>query len=151
MDIQNQADPVLNKSPLPALNHPGDDHLDNFEEFSKHLNRAARSVLPRVSRRYSGTFVLLLRWEDDDLGTEIEVNNLEVVFGDVYHYDIKRYLIPSDDPITQLEYKLNDFRRAYDNGTNLLIIYYGGYGFLDYNRPGRSIWQANRNGGSTLV
>ena len=101
---------------------------------------------------YSGVFVLLLRWEDDDLGTEIEVNDLEEVLADVYHYNTERYLIPSDDPTIQLDHELNDFRRAYDNGTNLLIIYYGGHGFLDYNRPGRrSIWQANQDGGSTLV
>lgn len=151
--MQDQIDSVLDKSPPPALHTLGDDHLDNFEEFFEHLNRAAKSVLPSVSRRHSDAFVLLLRWEDDDLGTETELNDLEDVFRGVYHYNTERYLIPSSDPTTQLEYRLNDFRRAHDNGTNLLIIYYGGHGFLDYNkqRPSRSIWQANQNGGATLV
>jgi tetratricopeptide (TPR) repeat protein len=152
-NMQNPPDSVVNEPPLLALDTPGDDHLDNFEEFFEHLNRAAKSVLPRVSRRHSGAYVLLLRWEDDDLGTETEVSDLEEVFRDVYHYNTERYLIPSVDPTTQLEYRLNDFRRAYDNGTNLLIIYYGGHGVLDYSkqRPSRSSWQANQNGGATLV
>ena len=38
-----------------------DDHLDNFEDFLKHLSRAANAVLPRVCREYTNTFVLLLR------------------------------------------------------------------------------------------
>lgn len=149
--MQNRADPEVNNSPLSELDSPGNDHLDNFEDFSRHLSRAAKSVLPRVSRRHSGTFVLLLQWKDDDLGTETEVNDLEEVFRDVYHYNTERYLIPSHNSAHQLEYKLNDFRRAYDNGTNLLILYYGGHGFLDHGRPSRSFWQANLNSGARLL
>jgi tetratricopeptide (TPR) repeat protein len=151
--MPNAPESAVIKEPLPNFDGPGDDHLDNFEEFFEHLNRAAKSVLPRVSRRHSGAYVLLLRWEDDDLGTEKETSDLEEVFRDVYHYTTERYLIPSDDPTTQLEYRLNDFRRAYDNGTSLLIIYYGGHGVLDHSkqRPSRSIWQAKKNGGATLV
>jgi hypothetical protein len=125
LDMQNPPDSVALKEPLPKLDAPGDGHLNNFEEFFEHLNRAAKSVLLRVSRRHSGAYVLLLRWEDDDLGTETELSDLGEVLRDVYYYTTERYLIPLDDPATQLEYGLNDFRRAYDNGTNLLIIYYG--------------------------
>ena len=141
-------DPEIRKSPFLGSSH---DHLDNFDDFLNHLNRAAHSVLPRVSRRHTGTFVLLLRWEDDDLGTKAELQDLEEVFREDYHYNTETYLLPSNDPTTQLEYKLNDFRRAYDNGTNLLLLYYGGHGFLDHKRPSRSIWQAHGNGGATLA
>ena len=96
MEMQDQVDSVVNKFPPPAPHAPGDDHLDNFEEFFEHLNRAAKSVLPRVSRRHSDTFVLLLRWEDDDLGTETELNDLEDVFRHVYHYNTERYLTSAD-------------------------------------------------------
>ena len=150
--MQNQADSVEKLPPSPS-DAPSYDHLNNFNEFFEHLNRAAKSVLPRVCRRHTGAFVLLLRWEDDNLGTEIELKDLEEVFRDVYHYNTEQYLIPSNDSTIQLEYKLNDFRRTHDNGTNLLIIYYGGHGSLDYGkkRPNRSIWQVNQNGGPTLV
>jgi len=122
------------KEPFPKFDGPGDDYLDNFEGFFEHFNRAAKSVLRRVSRRHSGAYVLLLRWEDDDVGTEKEISDLEELFRAVYHYATERYLIPSDDPTTQLEYRLNDFRRASDNGTSLLIIYYGGHGVLDRSK-----------------
>jgi hypothetical protein len=49
------------KEPFLKFDSSGDDHLDNFKEFFEHLNRAAKSVLPRVSRRHSGAYVLLLR------------------------------------------------------------------------------------------
>jgi hypothetical protein len=71
------------------------DPLDRFEEFFEHINRAARSVLSKISRRYSDAFVLLLRWEDDDLDTETELVNLEDIFQNIYHYNMERYLIPS--------------------------------------------------------
>jgi tetratricopeptide (TPR) repeat protein len=129
------------------------DHFQNFNEFFEHLNLAARSAMPRVARRHSDVFVLLLRWEDDDLGTEVEIQDLETVFRDTYHYHTEQYLIPTDDSTTQLEYKLTDFRKAHDNGTNLLILYYGGHGFLERrkDRLSRSIWRAERVGGSSLV
>jgi len=71
----------------------------------------------------------------------------------MYHYRIERYLISSSDSATQLKYKLNDFRRAYNHESSLLILYYGDHDFLDFNkqRPSRSIWQANRNEDASLI
>jgi len=149
--MEDQTNSSLDVPSLPAPHAL--DHLDNFEEFFEHLNRAAKSVLPKTSRRHTDAFVLLLRWEDDDLGTETELNDLEDIFQNIYHYNTEIYLIPSNDSTTQLEYKLNDFRRVHDNGTNLLIVYYGGHGSLDNNknRPSKSIWQANQTSRTTLV
>ena len=130
-----------------------DNHLKNFSEFFDHLNRAAKSALPEITRWHTKSSVLLLRWEEDDLGTEVEANDLENVFRDMYRYDTEQYLIPSHDSVTQLEYVLNDFRKANDDENNLLILYYGGHGTPEVpgNRPSRSIWKAKRNGGPSLV
>ena len=151
--MQHIAETEVKGNPLLAASAKSNDHLESFEEFFEHLNRAAKTVLPRSSRRYREVVVLLLRWQDDDLGTETEITDLEYVSQDMYHYRTERFLIPSSDSATQLEYKLNDFRRAYNHESNLLILYYGGHGSLDFNkqRPSRSIWQANRNGGASLV
>ena len=153
IEMQHIAEIEANGNPLLAAGAQSNDHLESFEDFFEHLNRAAKTVLPRSSRRYREVVVLLLRWQDDDLGTETEVSDLEYVFQDMYHYRTERFLIPSSDSATQLEYKLNDFRRAYNHESSLLILYYGGHGSLDFNkqRPSRSIWQANRNGGESLV
>jgi hypothetical protein len=152
MEPQNSAGLVMNGTPLATVDAQTDDHLESFEEFFKHLNRAAKTTLPRTSRRYRDVVVLLLRWEEDDLGTETEISDLERVFQDMYHYRTERYLIPSKDSETQLEYLLNDFRRAHDDEASLLILYYGGHGSLELNkRPSRSIWQAKLDGGASLV
>ena len=150
--MQDSAGSAVNGAPLLTIDAQSSDHLESFEEFFEHLNRAAKAVLPRTSRRYRDVVVLLLRWHDDDLGTETEITDLECVFRDMYHYRTERYLIPSNDSTTQLEYKLNDFRKAYDHESSLLILYYGVHGSLDRKRrPSRSIWQANQNGGASLV
>ena len=87
------------------------------------------------------------------MGREKELRDLEETFREDYHYNTDIYLLPSDDSTTKLEYKLNDFRRAYDNGTNRLMLYYGGHGFLEHKHPNKSIWQAHQheNGGATLI
>ena len=153
MEMEHSADLAPNGTPLLPAGAQSGGHFESFEEFLEHLNRAAKTVLPTTSKRYHDVVVLLLRWQDDDLGTESEIQDLECLFRDTYHYKTERYLIPSSDSATQLEYKLNDFRRANDNESNLLILYYGGHGSLDINkpRPSRSIWQAKLNGGATLV
>ena len=154
IEMQDSASSAVDGTPPSATDVQSSDYLESFEEFFQHLNQAAKSVLPKTSRIYRDVVVLLLRWQDDDLGTEREINDLECVFQDIYHYKTERYLIPSSDSTTQLEYKLNDFRKAYDYESSLLILYYGGHGSLDSNkqRPSRSIWQANQqNGSASLV
>lgn len=151
--MQNQPGLVANESQLAVTSPASADCLENVEELFDHLNQAAESALPRGSRNYTAVFVLLLEWQNDDLGTVIDLNALERVFRGIYHYNTERYSIPSEEPSTQLEYRLNDFRRAHDNGTNLLIVCYGGHSRLDYgkHRPSRSIWYANQNSGAALV
>ena len=141
LEMEHSADLAVNGNSFLTADAQSSDHLKSFEEFFEHLNRAAKAVLPRSSRRYREVVVLLLRWQDDDLGTETEINDLEYIFRDIYHYRTERYLIPSSDSATQLEYRLNDFRRAYNHESSLLILYYGGHGSLDLNtqRPSRSI------------
>ena len=148
-----QQDLVASQIPPRSSNALHEEHLQDFKEFFDQLNAAAKSVLPKNPRRYSDVHVLLVRWEDDDLGTEKELDDLEDVLRNVYCYSTERYLIPSDDSMTQLEYRLNDFRKAYDSKTTLLILYYGGHGIQNSSPSSSksSIWQANLNGGPTLV
>ncbi|KAL9060158.1 MAG: hypothetical protein Q9162_000772 [Coniocarpon cinnabarinum] len=149
--MQHQADPVVSKSV--ALGTDTENHLENFERFFQDLNKAAKSILPRVSRKYSGVVVLLIRWEHDDLDTETEINDLEQLFRNAYHYRTERYLIPSIDSTTELEQRLLSFRTTYDTGDNLLLLYYGGHGSLEPGKQnaGRSVWHARANGPEKLV
>ncbi|MCJ1330704.1 hypothetical protein MMC10_007390 [Thelotrema lepadinum] len=140
---------------LPPLSEKAEvDHLKDFGEFFDYLNRGAKSALPRVSRRHSEAHVLLVRWEEDDLGTVNEINDLDNVFKDLYNYQTEQYLIPSRSSANELEGALVDFKRAHDSDDNLLVLYYGGHGALEAspsNRPGRSIWTAKQKGGPSVV
>lgn len=114
----------------------------SFDQFLNDFNQSAKCVLPPQSKRYDRVCVLLIRWQDDDLGTEAEVTELETVFKDLYHYETERYLIPSIDSTTHLEDYLVDWRRTNDTGDSLLILYYGGHGILENagSLPSRSKW-----------
>lgn len=129
-------------------------HIKNFEEFLQDFNLASKAVLPSEVKRYTNVSVLLFRWEEDDLGTESEISDLNDIFRNSYHYNTQEYHIPSVDSERQLEDCLVSWRKADDgDGTNLLILYYGGHGKLDMQwRLSRSIWTAkNSNNSPSLV
>ena len=115
-----------------------------------HTRMRLQHTAPRI---YKNVFALLLRWQDDDLGTAKEIDNLELLLQDTYQYQTERYVIPSKDPRIHLEGKLNDFKNTHDDENNLQIVYYGGHGSLERHdrRPSRSIWQSRQRGGSKLV
>ena len=69
------------------------------------------------------------------------------MFRDQSHHNTELYMLPSDDSMTQLEDKLNNFRKAYHHGTNPPKLYYD---LLDHQHANRSVWQAHRDG-ATLV
>ena len=47
-----------------------DYHVKDIETFGETLDRVAAAVFPRDGRmRYADVYVLLISWEDDDLGT----------------------------------------------------------------------------------
>nr|POE77954.1 hypothetical protein CFP56_09595 [Quercus suber] len=129
------------------------DHLDTFGDFFRDLNQATRSALPSNLRRYSSVHALLIRWQDDDLGTEKEIDALDDVLKNVYRYKTEKYLIPSHDSSWQLQYRVSDFRNAHDKATSLLIVYYRGHGRLESrpNKASKSIWQANEKSRVHLI
>ncbi|KAI9663726.1 MAG: hypothetical protein M1821_007216 [Bathelium mastoideum] len=146
--MSNQEDLTPHK-PSPTASDVSD-HIGSFKEFFSHLNQAAKSALPTIPQRYNDVSVLLLRWEDDNLGTQTELNDLRDIFQGVYRYNVEQYLIPSNDPTLHLEDRLNDFRRAYGAEGNLLILYYGGHGSSEKNTR-RSIWSPRETGNVSLV
>ena len=80
--------------------------------------------------KYHHVRVLLVQWEDENLGVDEEVRNLEAVFSSGYpkgyNFHTQRYSIPNDTPEDQLARRLLDFRKgATDN--DLLILYYAGH------------------------
>jgi hypothetical protein len=77
--------------------------------------------------RYSRVIVLLLSWEDDDLGVYTEINQLENVFANMYHFDVEKFEIPSLEPVMRVNECITGLIKRGGKDT-LLIVYYGGHG-----------------------
>ena len=80
--------------------------------------------------KYRRVQVLLVQWEDEDLGVDEEVGKLEAVFScdypKGYNFLTQRYSIPNDNPEVQLLLRLLDFREGATD-KDLLIVYYAGH------------------------
>ena len=80
--------------------------------------------------KYHRVQVLLVQWEDEDLGVDEEVGKLEAVFSrghpKGYNFHTQRYSIPNDRSEDQLALRLMDFRKGATD-KDLLIVYYAGH------------------------
>ena len=114
-----------------------------IEDFVDRLRASVENFFPNRKYRYQEVHVLLLSWEDDDLGVVDEVVELEDVFRKDYGCQtVERWEIPSLKPYSNLEDKLYLFKKNYSSSDNLLIVYYAGHGYLDYSRLWK--WAAYR-------
>lgn len=94
----------------------------------------------QVQHSYAAVYVLLLSWKHDDLGVDIEIDKLAVVFGEAYGFQVERFLIPNEEPDEALAESLKGFVRRYQNPRSLLIVYYGGHGGLNDARLALWFW-----------
>ena len=68
-----------------------------------------------------------------------QILGLRDVFSRTYHFKTEYWQRPSKSAYNALRRKLDDFfLNEHDDGTNLLIIYYGGHGPMDGER--RCVW-----------
>lgn len=112
----------------------------SLDQFTDDLTQSLKRTFPTDPRWYDNVYVLLIRWAEDDLGTEKEINDLDKVFREEYNYSTERELIPSHDSHNTLEYMIARFRHNHDGPNNLLIVYYGGHG--ERASDNKSIWAA---------
>jgi hypothetical protein len=122
-----------------------EEHIPTIEHLAADLKEAVKAVWPRrLDIRYTQAHVLLIRWEDDDLGVLSEIRDLEQVFQHFYNYNVETYDIPNTMPQRALNQRVQEFLK-YDekNGDEtLLIVYYAGHArrVHDSNEP--PIWFA---------
>lgn len=102
-----------------------------------------------VKPSYSAVYVLLLSWEDDDLGVISEIKDLAFTFENAYGFQVEEYLIPSKEPDDAFDEKLKNFVRRYESPRSLLIVYYGGHGMLNISRLGIWAWLSSNSGRSS--
>ncbi|TVY59342.1 hypothetical protein LCER1_G000736 [Lachnellula cervina] len=96
---------------------------------------AAKNAFPNRGRsRYQTVNACLIRWEEDDLGVQGELNALDRVLHD-YGFQTNILLIPrSSNPQWDLTEKIMALIRTCDNDRNLFILYYAGHGRMNSAR-----------------
>lgn len=105
------------------------------------MEEAAQCAFPNAGRsRYSAVNVLLLSWEEDDLEVITEVDRLHRVFEKLYGFSADQWSIPSSDAHGELQDRLRAFTKTYGKEDALLIVYYGGHGYLDDFRQPIWLW-----------
>jgi len=96
--------------------------------------QAANQALPsRGPTRYKEVKVLLVRWEEDDLDVDWELQDLSKVLG-AYGFDTETWLIPTDSAQFKMMQKASDFIRAFGGENTLFIVYYGGHAYVNSAR-----------------
>ena len=94
---------------------------------------------------YECATVLLLSWEEDDLGVVREHPKLEKLFGASLNYEILKFVIPTVDSGLKLQERLVQFVK--EKGTNprsLVVVFYAGHAddVKGNDQQGYSEWRA---------
>lgn len=118
-------------------------HLGNLDALTKVLNQSVSAGFPRTGgNRYLEVNVLLISWQDDDLGVATELSELDSVFRHVYGYHTDQWKIPSTQSHIALARRILDLLVTASSTDKLLIIYYGGHGFMNDQRD--CVWLSNQ-------
>ncbi|KAE9367715.1 hypothetical protein N431DRAFT_444815 [Stipitochalara longipes BDJ] len=114
-------------------------HLHELGTFAARLEHAAASIFPNKGRsRYENVHVLLLRWEEDSMGVQYELDDLAKSFETGYGYATETWLIPSAKSHFALMEKALQVVRNFGKADSLLIVYYAGHGHMNASR--QAMW-----------
>ena len=116
-------------------------HAKSLKTFVHDLAGSLTYSFPAKDCSYPAVYVVLLRWVEDNLGVQSEINKLRRVFENQFHFNVEEWYIPTSNPYEFLEDKIFHFKKDHQNESELLIFYYGGHAGEDLRR-GRSIWYA---------
>jgi hypothetical protein len=83
--------------------------------------------------------VLLLKWEDDEMGVDWELQDLKNVFLK-YGFDAEIWLIPTKNSHLKLMIKAIDVVTKNENEENLVIMYYAGHALINNARQATWSW-----------
>ncbi|CZR68718.1 uncharacterized protein PAC_18617 [Phialocephala subalpina] len=108
----------------------------------KNLSTRAFPNLTRAASRYTSVQALILRWEQDDLHVDPELEDLMRVFKK-YGFLTTKWLIPTQNAHRKLMLKVGEFVDAYDQKECLMIVYYGGHAYI--NEARQSTWSCSRS------
>lgn len=120
-------------------------HVKDVKKFGEAVSAAAAAAFPNRTRsRYNEVRVLLLSWEEDNLGVISEIVELQSVFEDEYRFQTETWRIPSRRSHSSLLSRMVKFMDEFEANDILLIIYYGGHGGMNENRQCVLSWYATK-------
>ena len=115
------------------------EHIPRIETFAE---AAVNALWPSRDRgRYTEVHVLLLSWEEDNLGVETEVRRLGGVFSNLYRFDVQEFRIAHKTPGKVTTTEVSKFL-GNDGPERLLIVYYAGHARLSHRASDPPIWAA---------
>ncbi|KAI4086917.1 MAG: hypothetical protein LQ344_007182 [Seirophora lacunosa] len=120
-----------------------DDHVKDVETLGKILNQAT------TQSRYKHVHVLLLSWEDDDLGVATEIAELQRVFDFSYRFQTSHWRIPSHKSHNALVRQVMQLLDESESRDKLLIVYYGGHGKMNEDR--KCVWICNQEANAATL
>ncbi|KAM7183554.1 hypothetical protein V8F20_012578 [Naviculisporaceae sp. PSN 640] len=126
------------------------DMIQRFDNAIKTLSAKVSDKWATRNLPYLRVAVLLIRWEEDDLGVDEEIKELQDLLTRFFRYAVDSWLIPKGTPkrvYIALMNKLHSFTEAHNTEDTLIWIYYGGHGRQDPRYPG-PIWFPKRSGGT---
>jgi hypothetical protein len=119
-----------------------EDHVADIDLVAAQINAAVQAGwATRHEIRYSKAYVLVLFWEQDDLGVHTEINELRDVFEERYHFKVQEYKIPSRKPHRSVMNRVEKFLDLESKET-MLIVYYAGHAKRGRQSNEASIWFA---------
>lgn len=117
-------------------------HVSGIETFADDLQSAIAAAWPmRRSSRYERAHVLLLCWENDNLGVHREVGHLQHVFSNLYRFDVQTFKIPPKTAGKATTTRILTFLET-DGPETLFIVYYAGHARLSHRSSEPPIWSA---------
>ena len=126
-------------------------HVSDLETFGDIVTKAAAAAFPNTKHsRYQNVFVLLFSWEHDELGVISEVQELDDVLSQIYHFHTEQWKIPNINSHNALAFRLMEFLKNYGTSSNLLLIYYGGHGHMNDDRQCIWSWYVSNSGHNGL-
>ena len=89
-----------------------------------------------LSRDYTSTHVLLIRFAKQDLPSLPGLKKLKKVFQKKYHYEVTEVIMPRKRPHAYLTKRMTKFMAQHNDPAKLLILCYFGHGGQSMSGPG---------------
>ncbi|KAL8941025.1 MAG: hypothetical protein Q9211_001991 [Gyalolechia sp. 1 TL-2023] len=108
-------------------------HEPSFRAACMKIDQAVQRGLlnSQTLSKYTTVGVLMMHWDNDDIGVEPLEQDLATVFSELYNFNVETFVIPSHpqtgNVMNIMNRRLMDFTARYEGPRSLLIYVYSGH------------------------